>query len=187
MSAVQGQSNLRGSRITIPENPHFGQVVHHGLTAFTHCQWPPTDPAPNAIHGYGDRDTAGILRRSGFRQAGMIAPARSIGRTWTLSTIMDHRDLPLRWPRVHSTCPCQSQAIWPLLRFRPLQGGPCSTWGSSARRLFTSISKEDLDPHYEPIDRSYQQADLSLQWGLTGGLMVRTSPNLLIEARRTSS
>lgn len=54
-------------------------------------------------------------------------------------------------------------------------------------RLFTSNSKEDLDPHYEPIDRSYQQADLSLQWGLTGGLMVRTSPNLLIEARRTSS
>jgi len=54
-------------------------------------------------------------------------------------------------------------------------------------RLFMYTTKVDLDPRDEPIDRSYQQADFSLQWGLAGGLMVRTSPNLLVEARRTSS
>lgn len=82
----------------------------------------------------------------------------------------------------------QSYGILPMVRYRPFQG-PVMIYGEvyGGARLFMSNSKVDVDSRDKPINRRYQEADVALEWGLAGGLMVRTGKNFLIEARWSRS
>lgn len=78
----------------------------------------------------------------------------------------------------------QSYAVLPMLRYRPFQG-PVMVYAEvfGGARLFMSNSKVNVDSRDKPINRRYQEADISLEWGLAGGLMVRTGKNFMLEAR----